>query len=341
MDEHIGNIGEFELIERINHLLSQEGSPLPDGTVGIGDDCAAFRPRPGYEILLTCDCLIEGRHFLPEHISPFDLGRRSMTLNISDVGAMGGTPLYALISLGLNRETLVAHILEMYQGFMAELKPFCAAIIGGNMTRAVGPAFIDITVIGEVETGKMIRRSTARAGDAIVVTGFPGQAAAGLALLQRSSKGNDGSSHPLVSAYTRPSHRAFEGRRIAQSGLATAMIDISDGLLGDLGHICKESGVGAQLFREQLPVSPALMQFSSQLGCSPLDFILSDSDDYELLLTCSPQDVKTLCALISDTGNISAKAIGTITSERGKMELVKEDQTRQTLNPSGWDHFAR
>ena len=340
MDEMIGDIGEFELIDRINHLLLEEGTAMPTGTLGIGDDCAAFNPRPGYEILLTCDCIVEGRHFLPEHISPFELGRRAMTQNISDVGAMGGHPLYALISLGLKKETLVSHVLEIYRGFTAELNPFRAAIIGGNMTRSEGPVFIDITIIGEVEAGKMVRRSGAKAGNAILVTGFPGQSAAGLRLLNQSSGNEDLKDHPLVRAYNRPSHRAFEGEKIARSGLATAMIDISDGLLGDLGHICKESGVGAQLFQEQLPVSPVLQQVSSRMGCNPLDFVLSDSDDYELLLTCLPENAGTICALISQTGKISATQIGTTTPNPNTMELVQPDGTRRPLHPSGWDHFA-
>ena len=341
MDQLIGDIGEFDLIDRINHILLKEGITLPKGTLGIGDDCAAFRPQTGHEILLTCDCIVEGRHFLPDRISPFDLGRRAMTLNISDVGAMGGHPLYALISLGLKKETSVSHVLEMYRGFIAELNPFCAAIIGGNLTRSEGPIFIDITVIGQVESGKMVRRSTAKEGDAILVTGFPGQSAAGLRLLNQSPPEENLNEHPLVRAYNRPFHRALEGEAIARSGLATAMIDVSDGLLGDLGHICKESGVGALLYQQQLPVSQALQQTCSQMGCDPLDFVLSDSDDYELIITCLPQDAQTLCELISASRNVPAKQIGTITPDPNTMELVQKNGTRQPLNPLGWDHFAK
>ncbi len=341
MDQTIGDIGEFELIDRINNILLKEGIALPNGTLGIGDDCAAFHPQPGHEILLTCDCIVEGRHFLPGRISPFDLGRRAMTLNISDVGAMGGHPLYALVSLGLKKETLVSHVLDMYRGFTSELNPFRAAIIGGNLTRSEGPIFIDITVIGQVESGKMVRRSTAKEGNTILVTGFPGQSAAGLRLLNQSSPKEDLNEHPLVRAYNRPSHRAMEGEEIARSGLATAMIDVSDGLLGDLGHICKESGVGALLYQEQLPVSRALRQACSQMGCDPLDFVLSDSDDYELIITCLPRDAQTLCRLISETRSVPAKQIGTITPDPNTMELVQQDGTRQPLNPSGWDHFAK
>jgi len=341
MDETVGDIGEFELINRIDQALLKEGAATPIGTVGIGDDCAAFKPRPGYEILLTCDCMVEGRHFLPDRISPFHLGRRAMTLNISDVGAMGGRPLYALVSLGLKKETFVSNILEMYRGFVAELNPFCATIIGGNLTRSEGPVFIDITVIGEVETGKMLRRTTAKTGDTILVTGFPGQSAAGLRLLKQSPEDENLDNHPLVQAYNRPSHRALEGARIAQSGLATAMIDTSDGLLGDLGHICMESGVGALLVQEELPVSATLQQTAFIMGCDPLDFVLSDSDDYELLITCAPKHAETVCTLISRSGSTSVKQIGTITSNPNTIELLQPDGTRRPLDPLGWDHFAK
>ena len=341
IDEIVGDLGEFELINKISQFLLKEGAPTPAGTLGIGDDCAAFRPRSGYEILLTCDCIVEGRHFLPDRISPFHLGRRAMTLNISDVGAMGGRPLYALVSLGLKRETFVSHVLEMYRGFITELNPFGATIIGGNLTRSEGPLFIDITVVGEVEAGKMLRRNTAKAGDAILVTGFPGQSAAGLRLLSQSPGDGNLDSHPLVRAYNRPSHRALEGEKTARSGLATAMIDISDGLLGDLGHICMGSGVGGLLVQEQLPVSPALLQTASQMGCDPMDFVLSDSDDYELLITCSPEHAGTICTLISQSGNVLAKRIGTITSSLNTIELLQADGIRRPLSPSGWDHFAK
>jgi len=243
MAETIADIGEFGLIDRIHQLIKKRGIKLPATTLGMGDDTASFSPRPGFEILLTCDCLVEGRHFLTEFISPFNLGRRAMSINISDIGAMGGLPLYALISLGLKAEMLVAEVEAIYEGFLKELNPFKASILGGNITKVKNATFIDITLIGQVKKGKIILRSTARPGDLILVTGFPGQAAAGLKLLQQSRSKVTLQKNPLVQAYTIPSHRAWEGSAIARSGLASAMIDTSDGLLGDLGHICQASGV--------------------------------------------------------------------------------------------------
>ncbi len=132
MTEKIRDIGEFGLIGRISDLLDRDGIRSERVTLGIGDDTASFLPRPGYEVLVTCDAMVEGRHYLSEHISPFDLGRRAMTVNISDIGAMGGRPVYALISLGLKAEMLVHDVEEMYRGFLAELNPFKACYHRGQ-----------------------------------------------------------------------------------------------------------------------------------------------------------------------------------------------------------------
>jgi len=172
MPERVSDIGEFGLIRRISDLLNKEGIRSERVTVGIGDDTASFLQRPGYELLVTCDCMVEGRHYLPGKISSLDLGRRAMTLNISDIGAMGGRPLYALISLGLKAEVLVQYVEEMYRGFLLELRPFGASIIGGNLTKSGDGMFIDITLIGEVEQGKGLRRSGAKPGDVILVYRF-------------------------------------------------------------------------------------------------------------------------------------------------------------------------
>jgi thiamine-monophosphate kinase len=183
MDERLCDIGEFGLIGRIGRIVEAEGVRSERVRLGIGDDTASFLPRPGYELLVTCDAMVEGRHYLPEWSSPYQVGRRAMTVNISDIGAMGGRPLYALVSLGLKKETAVRDVEGLYRGFLAELNPFSAAIIGGNITGSENGAFIDVTLIGEVEQGRAVRRGGAAPGDAILVTGYPGQAAAGLHLL--------------------------------------------------------------------------------------------------------------------------------------------------------------
>jgi thiamine-monophosphate kinase len=339
MPERVDDIGEFGLIRRISTLLDQEGIRSERVAVGIGDDTASFLPRSGYELLITCDCMVEGRHYLPGKIRPYDLGRRAMTLNISDIGAMGGRPLYALVSLGLKPDILVRDVEEMYRGFLVELNPLGASIIGGNLTTSGNGMFIDITLVGEVEQGRAVRRSGARPGDIILVTGYPGQAAAGLQLLLKTPDDSKILEHPLVKIYNSPSHRAPLGEAIAKTGCATAMIDTSDGFLGDLGHICEESKVGAELFKEKLPVSEALREAALRLERDPFDFFLGDSDDYELVITCRPQDMAKLRSVASRCCAVPLTEVGRIADRPLEITLLFPGGERRPVKPSGWDHF--
>jgi thiamine-monophosphate kinase len=344
MSDTVADIGEFGLIDRIDALLESEGCRVPERVTGIGDDCAVFAPRPGYDILVTCDVMMEGRHYLPRFMTPSELGRRAMTLNISDIGAMGGGPRYALISLGMRSDTPVRDIEGIYRGFIEDLRPFNAVIVGGNITKSDGANFIDITLIGEIASGTSVRRSTARPGDAVLVTGYPGEAAAGLEILLSDPSGDQWKNHPLVQAYLRPSHRAMEGAAAAHSGLATAMIDTSDGLLGDLGHICNESGVGIRLFQEDLPVSPPLQEAARRINRDPLEFVLGQSDDYELIITCSPDHVRDLCAAVTAVASVPVRVIGQITPPPDDPEAILLTSTTgpaRKLDRAGWDHFSK
>ncbi|HEJ84204.1 MAG TPA: thiamine-phosphate kinase [Desulfobacteraceae bacterium] len=341
MSETLAVIGEFGLIDRIDALLERAGIHVPEVSVGIGDDCAVFQPRAGYDILVTCDVMVEGRHYLPQFISPLDLGRRAMTLNISDIGAMGGVPRYALVSLGLRSDTAIEDVEAIYLGFMEELKPFDAVIIGGNLTKSEGANFVDITLIGEIAAGTSVRRSTATPGDVILVTGYPGEAAAGLRILLSGRSAHDLENNPLVQAYNRPSHRAAEGGAVARSGLASAMIDTSDGLVGDLGHICDKSGVGALLVQEKLPISPPLREAAAHFNQDPVDLVLGDSDDYELIITCPPEHADRISSLITALGRVQVNTIGEITSTPGKIQLRSVDGSSRSLSRSGWNHFAQ
>ena len=339
MDETIADIGEFRLIHRIHTLLEKQGCHTPTVTLGIGDDAASFKPGEGYEILVTCDSMVEGRHYIKEFIKPVDLGRRAMVMNISDIGAMGGRPLYALVSLGLPPQTPVKNVEGMYLGFVQELEPFGASIIGGNITGTDGTSIIDITLIGEVEKERMIRRSTARVGDSILVTGYPGQAAAGLRLLLDAEDGGNMLDHPLVKAYNNPSHRAKEGYAVARSGYATSMIDISDGFLGDLGHICEMSVVGAEIIEESLPLSEPMREISLSSGKDIFEMVLRDSDDYELIITCPPENVDKVCSVITGLSHIPVCEVGRITKHSKGMKLISKDGSVRPIRPSGWDHF--
>ena len=337
MAETLKALGEFGLIRRIRDLLKREGAkPSRDLTVGMGDDAAAFKPRPGYELLVTCDSVVEGRHYLPRFMQPRDIGRRAMVLNISDIGAMGGRPRYALVSLGLRAEISIDDVEELYRGFLDELKAFQAVIIGGNITSTGNELFIDITLIGDAREGRVLCRSRAAPGDVILVTGYPGESNAGMRLLVRGLAPED---HPLAKRYIRPSHRAREGAAVAETGHVTAMIDTSDGFLGDLGHLCEESGVGAELVQEKFPLSRALKEAATRLKEEAQECFLGTSDDYELIMTCAPEHVEAVRAALSATYTGPVTEVGRVTEAGRGIRLLTADGSEKTLTPEGWDHF--
>jgi len=215
--------------------------------------------------------------------------------------------------------------------------------VGGNIAGADSASFIDITLIGEIETGMSVRRSTAMPGNAILVTGFPGEAAAGLQILLEERPFEEKKNHLLARAYNQPSHRAREGRALARARLATAMIDTSDGLLGDLGHICDESGVGARITQESLPISPALQEAAEKTEKDPLSWVLGNSDDYELIITCAPGHVEDIRALIAGLSSVQISHVGEIITaldKPGHIEIATRTGRSRTLSRSGWNHFA-
>jgi len=390
MNETLSRIGEFAAIRRIKELLNREGTDTSGLIAGIGDDSAVFTPQPGYELLVTQDSMVEYRHFILEHFTYRNLGRRAMVMNISDIGAMGGRPLYALISLGLKSDIAMNNVEDIYHGFLEVLNPMEVPIIGGNLTRIDQAMFIDITVIGCIKKDNLLRRSTAKQEDSILVTGFPGESAAGLRLLKESNNiafkkknlecrgrfqtgpfdhrrpfdklramagqgeralqnqkhcleaySTEHTESPLITAYLRPDHRAVEGRIIAESGYATAMIDMSDGLFGDLMHICEESGAGADLFLDRLPVSDSLREFALKQGENLYNLMLGASDDYELLITCNSNNIDKLQSIVKSESSVKITEIGRITSRQGIIETMDSQGKREQVSPHGWDHFSR
>lgn len=331
--------GEFELIDNVRQQIRGKGVASGRLAIGIGDDAACFRPREGYDLLVTCDAMVEGQHYLPGLVTPFEVGRRAMAANISDIGAMGGQPLYALVSLGLSSPAVHTDIEALYDGFLAELNPMGGAIAGGNITRLNGANFVDITLIGEVEAGKAVRRNSARPGDLVLVTGYPGQAAAGLQLFKKFGANTRQDFPELAAAYVTPRHRAKEACAIAQLRCVSSMIDVSDGLTADLFHICQESGVGSTLVLDRLPVSDQLRQATRLLEKTPVDFILGASDDYELIVTCAPSDVDRIQSCASKVSGVLLHEIGRITHAGEGLQLELKGGGRQNLCPLGWDHL--
>ncbi|MEA3292193.1 MAG: thiamine-phosphate kinase [Pseudomonadota bacterium] len=332
----IGDIGEFGLIDRLQRICRQVESP-PGVVIGIGDDTAVFG-ADGTAMLATCDIHVEGVHFQLDTITPYQLGRRSMTVNLSDIAAMGGQPSIALVSLALPEMLPIESFDALFEGMRDEMAPHSAAIIGGNLARS-DKLVVDVFMTGRVAKDGFLTRSGARPGDIICVTGSLGGSAAGLALISKGEASGATRLSRLQHAYLQPRARVREGQEIARSGLATAMIDISDSLAADLGHLCDSSGVGAELFQAETPMAEGLEEAARVTGDNPWRYVLFGGEDYELLFTIRKDAVDRLTDL-AESLDTPIHRIGKIlpAAEEGCW-LVNADGDRRRLETKGWDHF--
>ena len=332
----VHDIGEFPLIERIKRHLP--AGPQVGVVAGIGDDTAALKVAPRHLLLATCDVQVEGVHFLLDRATPEMIGRKTLAVNISDIAAMGGVPRYALISLGLPSETPVEFVDGLYVGMRAEAERFGVDIVGGNLAKAK-QVFIDVTLLGEVEPDRSVYRGGARIGDRIVVTGRPGESAGGLALLLDPSLPCPSDvAERLLARHRTPTPRVSAGRAVATSGVAHAMIDVSDGLAGDLAHICEASGVGAVLRADALPISDDLRALGTATGLEPREWLLFGGEDYELLVVVGSEDADALVASIEARG-VEATVIGRIVAAERGIVLREADGRERRVERGGFTHF--
>ena len=295
---------------------------------GIGDDCAVLRVPPGNELLVTTDFTIENVHFRRDWHRPELVGRRCLTRGLSDIAAMGGEPRAAFLSLAVASDVPQRWVDRFLKGLLDLAREFNVPLAGGDTSESAGGGGIqaDIVVVGSVPKGKAVLRSGAKVGDQIYVTGELGGSAAALALLMKSK--------PVGAAYFRhfsrhshPQARVAVGRWLRQRGVASAMIDLSDGLSTDLEHICQESHVGAELEAEAIP--------RAQVGKKrvALELALHGGDDYELLFTSA-------AAVPSRIAGVRVTRIGRTTKSAG-MRIVGADGKVRLLKAGGWEHFAR
>lgn len=314
--------GEFGLIDRIARAL---GPPSADVVAGIGDDAAVLQLDGQRYLLATVDMLVEGVHFVPDS-SPVLLGRRALAVNFSDIAAMGGQPHSVLTSLALPPTTSEAWVSDLYAGMRLEATEFQANVVGGNLARTPGPICIDVTVLGTVDRQQLVLRTGARVGDVIGVTGVLGAEAA------RRALSNEGMSEELWV----PHPRVQAAQRMAATGHMHAMIDISDGLGADLGHLTSASGVGAVIYAEQVPVSVSARQVGQNLGEDPLPLALFGGEDYELLFTAGEENWE---ALVNAAGPVPLSQVGTILPAEHGVMLEGIGGGREPLPPRGWTHF--
>jgi thiamine-monophosphate kinase len=337
------NRGELALIRQIRSRAAK--SAYPALTLGIGDDCALLRPRPGHELAVTTDLTIGGIHFRLDWHTPESVGHRALARGLSDLAAMGARPIAAFLSLGLPRGLANPRGLwssSWAAGFLDGLLALAAAhrtpLAGGDVSETPIP-LADIVLIGSVPAGRALLRSTARPGDLLYVTGTLGGGAAALPHFDRlaresktRSNGLNPSSipkdlRPLLARHLWPQPRIAQGVRLRSQRLASAAMDLSDGLSTDLAHLCEESHVAAEIDPSLLPIHP---------GAS-LDYALHGGDDYELLFTAPPA-----IRVPSKIAGVSITRIGRILRarpDRPPVALITQHGS-QPLKPQGWEHFA-
>jgi len=328
-------IGEFGFIDSIKE---QCVTSLKGVVKGIGDDCAVFGPYSGRVLLFTTDMLIEDIHFLRDRITPYQLGWKAIAVNLSDIAAMGGEPLYCLISLGIPVEMDVELIQDFYKGMKDICERYRVNIVGGDTVASPDKLTINVSLIGDAKEGEVLYRSGARPGDKIYLTGNVGDSSAGLKILKNEISPPRSMSGHFLKTHNEPKPLIETGRIVATSRLASSMIDLSDGLLSDLGHICEESRVGALLFGSKIPLSSELKLLASRANFNPLDLALSGGEDYLLLLTVPEANTHDLELLFEDNRPSPLYLIGEMTEEQG-IRMVTEDGSVEELGPKGFNHF--
>ncbi len=321
------DLGEFGLLESLGLLGSARPGP---GWVGPGDDTAVL-PLDGRNLLLTADALVEDVHFRMDSVPPRDLGYKAVAVNASDVAAMGGEPWALTVTLTAPGSLEAAWVRELYAG-LGEACSELGCLLAGGDTTSGSQVVLSVALVGTC--GEPVLRSGGRPGHDLYVSGHPGESAAGLGMLER---GED-PGHPLVLRHLRPSPRLALGQALARGGLAAAMIDVSDGLLQDAGHLARASGCGAEVWIERLPVSGRLRDAAAGLGRDPLELVLGGGEDYELLFS-SPADRRGPVEAAARAAATPVARIGRLVAEPG-VRALREGRPAPLPARAGYRHFA-
>jgi thiamine-monophosphate kinase len=345
---------EFDFISRIKQRVGEARLSKTDGLVhGIGDDAAVLNGRGALDSVITADLLIEDIDFRRASL-PHDIGYKALAVSLSDVAAMGARPRWALLSFGLPQDIWDSPFAaKIYEGFLAAAREFGVTLIGGDVSRTPERIVIDSIVIGETRRGRAVLRSGARVGDHIYVTGTLGGAAAGLQLTERAHSLRTRAARTrllsgleeLTRRQTHPTPRVACGALLGERRLASAMIDLSDGLSSDLAHLCEQSGVGALIEASCLPVASLLRQpgafesngFARALVDDALNLALHGGEDFELLFTVRP---RIAARLPKRLGGVPLTRIGEVREAGEGIRISREGRT-EILQPSGFQHFKR
>jgi thiamine-monophosphate kinase len=330
----VAEAGERAIIQLIRRRLPQ---PPAWVLTGIGDDAAVIRPARNTVDVLTADALVEGVHFDCRFTPPGSIGHRAMAANLSDLAAMGAQPRVALLSLALPGSWPVVDLEAMVDGLLALATAHGVHLVGGNITRSPGPLVIDVTACGAVHHRRVLRRSGARPGDEVWVSGTIGSAAAGLAWLAQSERPDPGADmQACTDAYLWPQPRVRLGLLLGRNRAATACVDLSDGLADGLTQLAAASGAGIEIDAAAVPVAPTARQWFESRGSDPVRAALGGGDDYELLFTVSGRRRSRFAAVRRLLGGLPVTRIGRVTADTnvrmsrgGSLEPVE----------GGYEHF--
>ncbi|MFI5303953.1 MAG: thiamine-phosphate kinase [Nitrospiria bacterium] len=327
--------GERKLLKNIFKKFMR---PIPGLKVGMGDDAAIVQPRLNRDLVYTTDTLIEKIDFDFNYTTYEQVGHKAMTANLSDIAAMGAFPKYYLLTLGIPSATTVSHVLNIIRGADRVAQRYSAGLIGGDLSES--PVLIvSITLIGEIKPALPILRRSAVPDDILYVTGTLGDSKAGLEILKRSGMNKtDLGDKYLIRRHLAPDAKMKEGQLLSKNRLAHSMMDISDGFYTDILNLTEASGVGADIHLNELPLSSPLLKYGKSRNVNPVLIALSGGEDFELLFSVSPRNLKKLNQFILSK-KINAKAVGKVTQKKGIRYLDKNGKVLK-VKKSGFEHFA-
>lgn len=341
MGIRVEDVGEFGLISILEEALPDDVRASSNLRLGIGDDAAIWQPTPGAAAVLTTDSLVEGIHFLLDWTDWESLGHKALAVNVSDLAAMGAVPRLALVTLGLRGDERIRDLQALYRGLGELAQRFKMTVAGGDIVRSPRALTLHITAIGESLDGKFLTRSGARTGDVVGVTGTLGASAAGLRLLDMDrddQRRMATTADLLIAAHLRPEPRVALGFVLLEYGASAAM-DLSDGLLGDLPKILVASGVSAEIDARRIPVAAAVRALFPE---DWIEFALRGGEDYELLFTAPPNAWEGIALAANQVGG-EVTGIGVIVplaAETSAIELIDLNGNRRSIDPGAFDHFA-
>jgi thiamine-monophosphate kinase len=332
-----GRLSERALIEAVRRAAGTGGQGVE---VGIGDDCAVLRGAPGQRLLVTTDLLLEDVHFRRRYAEPADIGWKALAVNLSDIASMGGHPRWAVIGLACPETTDPEEVEAFYEGLLEAAASHGVALVGGDTSSSPGGWFVNVTLLGEA--ARPLLRSTARVGDVVAVTGSLGRSAAGLAVLERDAAPAGVAADVLAevtAAHLRPQPRVREGVWLGAAGGVTAMIDLSDGLVTDVGHLAEESRVGFRIDLGPLPVAEATRSVAAALGENPMAWATGGGEDYELLLACAPDAFERLRDGLGQATGTALTAVGEVVEPTAGVRFV-DAAGRAVALAAGFEHFV-